>query len=154
VTRGGQSFQNVNFEVGLNFGGTTPQTMQTDLASLQSLLSGKGTQSLNGGNTGGTSSAGGGATVDVIGTGTPLSLAGLQSDPSSIEPGLAGLTSAGANSAVVSSGSSSSGLSTGVVESTGSSGAGSSGSGGSSNASDKPLDAAFQDFSKMVDLIK
>jgi hypothetical protein len=154
VTRGGQNFQNVNFEVGLNFSGTTPQTMQSDLASLQSLLSGKGTQSLNGGNTGGTSTAGGGAAVDVIGTGTPLSLAGLQSDPSSIQPGLAGLSSAGANSAVVSSISSSSGNATGVVEPTDSSGAGSSGSGGSSNASDKPLDAAFQDFSKLADLIK
>jgi hypothetical protein len=121
---------------------------------LQSLLSGKGTQSPSGGTTGGTSTAGGGATVDVIGTGTPLSLAGLQSDPSSIQPGLAGLDSAGANSAVVSSGSWSSSSTTGVVESTDSSGAGSSGSGGSSNASDKPLDAAFQDFSKLADLIK
>lgn len=154
VTRGGQDFQNVNFELGMNFSGTTPQTMQTDLASLQSLLSGKGTQSPSSGNTGGTSTAGGGATVDVIGTGTPLSLAGLQSDPSSIQPGLAGLDSAGANSAVVSSGSWSSSSTTGVVESTDSSGAGSSGSGGSSNASDKPLDAAFQDFSKLADLIK
>jgi hypothetical protein len=154
VTRGGQTFQGVNFELGLNFSGTTPQTMQADLASLQSLLAGKGTQSLSGGNTGGTGTAGGGATADVIATGTPLSLAGTQSDPSSIQPGLSGLSVTGSNSAVVPSGSSSSGTNTGVVETTNSSGAGSSGSGGSSNASDKPLDAAFQDFSKLADLIK
>jgi len=110
-------------------------------------LSAKGTQSLNGG----TGTAGGGAIADVIGTGTPLSLAGLQSDPSSIQPGLSGLSTTGANSAVVSVGSSSSGLRAGVVQSTDSSGAGPS---GSSNASDKPLDSAFQDFSKMADLIK
>ncbi|HEV7999220.1 MAG TPA: peroxidase family protein [Planctomycetaceae bacterium] len=154
VTRGGQTFPDVNFEVGLNLSGATPQTMRTDLASLQSLLSGKGTQSPNGGTVGDTSIARGGATADVIGTGTPLSLAGLQTDPSSIQPGLTGLSITGANSPVVSSESRSSGTITGVVNSTDSSGAGSSGSGGSSNASDKPLDLAFQDFSKMADLIK
>jgi hypothetical protein len=154
LTRGGQNFQDVNFEVGLNFGGTTPQTMQTELASLQSLLSGKGTQSLSGGNTGGASTSVGGATAGVIDIGTPASLAGLQNDPSSIQPGLTGVSRTGANSAVVASGTLNSRTKTGVVESTDLSGAGSSGSGGSSNASDKPLDAAFQDFSKMADLIK
>jgi hypothetical protein len=151
VTRGGQTFDNVNFEVGLNFSGATPQAMKTELASLQSLFSGKGTQSLSGGNTGGASTSVSGATADVIGIGTPASLAGLQNDLSSVQPGLTGVSSTGTNSAVVASGALGSRTKTGVVESTDSSGAGSS---GSSNASDKPLDAAFQDFSKMADLIK
>jgi peroxidase len=127
ITRGGQNFTNANFQVGLKSNGDSPQTVL-----------GQGA-----GNTGG-------AAGDVLGTGTPQSLAGLQSDPSSIQPGLAGLSGTAANSAVVTSASPISGANTGVVDSTDSSGAGS----GGSNASNKPLDAAFQDFAKMADLIK
>ncbi len=147
VTRGGQNFQNVNFELGLNFSGNSQPSMQADLSSLQSLLSGQGAQSRGGGNNG----TGGGGVANVVSTSTP-SLSGVQSDVS-VQAALAGSTTA-ASSAVASSDPWTSGTDTGVVDSTNSSGAGSSGAGGSTNASNKPLDAAFQEFAKLADLLK
>jgi peroxidase len=149
VTRGGQNFQNVNFELGLNFHAATPQGMQTVLSQLQKALSGQGTLSATGGNSGS-----GGTVAGVSGTSTGASsLTGSQNDASSFQSALAGL-SAAASAAVGASDSSVSQPPTGVVDSTDTSGAGSSGSGGSQNPSDKPLDAAFQEFAQLADLIK
>ncbi len=80
VTRGGQSFQNVNFVVGLNRNGMGPQTAQSDLTSLQSMLSGAGTQSTNGRTVGTTegdnaTAAGNTATVGTVTLGTSTTTA-------------------------------------------------------------------------------
>ncbi len=59
VTRGGQNFQNVNFELGLNFKGAGQQSMQSSLSELRAALAGQGTLSSTRGNTNGGSGGGG-----------------------------------------------------------------------------------------------
>jgi peroxidase len=152
VTRGGQNFNNVNFEVGLNFSGTSKQTLQSDISSLQTLLSSQGTQSPGSGSTA-SGSVGGGNTNAATTSSPASSLTGLLGDPSSVLAALAGTSTAAAGSAGVSTETWTSGSNTGVVDSTDSSGAGSSGAGGSTNPSNKPLDAAFQEFQKIADLL-
>ena len=160
VTRGGQNFNNVDFEVGLNFSGNTPQSLQSDIASLQSLLSGA-TQSPGSNNpgSGGTSGSGGGSATgsggggvaDVVDATTTSALSESQSDPSSVLAALGGASTTTAGPAVATSDSVTSGTKSGVVDSTDSSGAAASDSG---KAADKPLDLAFQEFTKIADLLK
>jgi peroxidase len=157
VTRGGQSFQNVNFVVGLNRNGMAPQTAQSDPTSLQSMLS--GTQATNGGTGGNTSAAtGSGATVGTVNLGTSTTspsafLSELESELSS--PGnWSGTGTSSAKSGGSAAVSSASGTNTGVVDSTDSSDAVSSGSGGSAESPTQSLDAAFQEFSKIADQLK
>jgi peroxidase len=154
VTRGGQNFNNVDFELGLNFSGASKQSLQADISSLQTLLSGPGTQSPSGGKGGGSASGGGGFTNVVTATSPASSLTGLLSDPSSVLAALAGTSTTPATSGGASAETWTAGSNTGVISSTDSSGASSSGAGGSTNPSDKPLDAAFQEFQKIADLLK
>src|SRR5580704_12414053 len=121
VTRGGQNFTNVNVEVGLNWSGTTPQTMQSTIAAVQKLLSGQGTQSSSATSTSGgssTSSNGsGGASVEAVGTGA----AGQSVQLAATNGTGSGSTGSGTNS--------STSFATGVVDSTDAGTNGSSGSG-------------------------
>jgi hypothetical protein len=165
VTRGGQNFQNVNFVVGLNRNGMGPQTAQSDLTSLQSMLSGAGTQSTTGGTTGNTgATTGGAATVGTVtlststpGTSsiTPSSfLSELESELSSLPASWSGTGATSANAGGSTDASSSSGTNTGVIDSTDSSDAVSGGSGGTARSPTQSLDAAFQEFSKIADQLK
>ncbi len=159
VTRGGQNFPNVNFEVGLNFSGTSPQSFQADLSSLQSILTGSGAQSTVGG-TGGTTGGNTGATTGVTargGTATtnPSALLNeLESELSSLQASWSGTGTTSANSGSSAAASSSSGTKRGVVESTDSSDPGSGGAGGSAQPATQSLDAAFEEFAKIADSLK
>ncbi len=158
VTRGDQNFQNVNFVVGFNRNGMSPQTTPSDLASLRSMLTGSGTQSTTGtsGNTsvaiGGTVASGsstGTTSTDALSTGSGATT-NVSAFISELESELSSLPATGSstNGTPTSSGGSesSSGSKTGVVDSTGSSGAGTSAT--------RSLDAAFQEFSKIADQLK
>ncbi len=91
--------------------------------------------------------------ASVIATSTASPGTNSQSDSSQFQSALPGTSTTTASPAIVSTDSSTSPAATGVVSSTDTS-AGSSGSGGSQNPSDKPLDAAFQQFDQLADLIK
>ena len=159
VTRGGQNFPNVNFEVGLNFSGTSPQSFQADLSSLQSILTGSGAQSTVGDN--------GGTTEGNTGDYDGRHGKGWHRDDESV-----GITQRVGKRTVVpanelvwhghdernaggsAAASSSSGANSGVVDSADSSDSGSSGAGGSANPPTQSLDAAFEEFSKIADSLK
>jgi hypothetical protein len=151
VTRGGQNFQNVDFEVGLNWNGFTPQTFSADLSSLQSLLGGSGTVSPSSSHEGsGSASAG----ADSGTSGSSSLLGALESEISALQSALGGSSGGASSSAVDSTGSQLSSTARGVVSTNGSSGSGSDGGGRSTNVSDASLDAAFQEFEKFGDLLK
>jgi hypothetical protein len=135
ITRGGQHFTDVNFQVGFDrdSNGSPTQSGQAAAASAGNASD---------------------ATTSVVGVGTPETLAGSQTDPSSMQPGVAGSSTTAASAGIISSDAQTSAANAGVVNSTDSGGAGSSGSGGSANASNKPLDAAFQEFAKIADELK
>jgi peroxidase len=159
VTRGGQNFPNVNFEVGLNFSGTSPQSFQADLSSLQSILTGSGAQSTVGDN-GGTTEGNTGATTGVTARGGTATtnpsalLSELESELSSLQTSWSGTGTTSANAGGSAAASSSSGANSGVVDSADSSDSGSSGAGGSANPPTQSLDAAFEEFSKIADSLK
>ncbi len=159
VTRGGQNFPNVNFEVGLNFSGTSPQSFQADLSSLQSILTGSGAQSTVGDN-GGTTEGNTGATTRVTARGGTATtnpsalLSELESELSSLQTSWSGTGTTSANAGGSAAASSSSGANSGVVDSADSSDSGSSGAGGSANPPTQSLDAAFEEFSKIADSLK
>ncbi len=159
VTRGGQNFPNVNFEVGLNFSGTSPQSFQADLSSLQSILTGSGAQSTVGDN-GGTTEGNTGATTGVTARGGTATtnpsalLSELESELSSLQTSWSGTGTTSANAGGSAAASSSSGANSGVVDSADSSDSGSSGAGGSANPPKQSLDAAFEEFSKIADSLK
>jgi peroxidase len=141
ITRGGQTFTNVDFQLGLNFDGGDQPMAHANLAP------GHPTSS-------GTLSSTTGTSGDAT-TGTTVSpVTGSQSDPSQSWTALTGTSTTAMGSAIASSDSWTTQFSSGFIDSTNSSGAGSGGAGGSSNASDKPLDAAFQEFGKIADLLK
>jgi hypothetical protein len=159
VTRGGQNFPNVNFEVGLNFSGTSPQSFQADLSSLQSILTGSGAQSTVGDN-GGTTEGNTGATTGVTARGGTATtnpsalLSELESELSSLQTSWSGTGTTSANAGGSAAASSSSGANSGVVDSADSSDSGSSGAGGSANPPTQSLDAAFEEFAKIADSLK
>jgi peroxidase len=138
ITRGSQNFTNVNFQLGVNRNGGNQPMAQANVTPAQTTV---------GGTLASTTGASGAAT-----TGSTVSpVTGSQTDASQSWISLTANNTTATGSAIASPDLWTSRLSSGFIDSTNSSGAG---AGGSSNASDKPLDAAFQECSKIADLLK